>query len=225
MLPWMSGIGLTPYAAVQATAFDLPAYAESVVSGANTFALAYAAKTVTATRSEFGLRGDKSYSVGDAILTLRGRAAWAHRLQHEPQCRGDVPGALPGHPSSSTARYRRMTRPSPHGGNEIRHGFFDCRHLGGRLPDVCRQLPGKAIFLRGILRVGAWRPNADGACAGLRIGAPGRPCSSVNQIWEFSRLLTGLAITILGCVGVFAVGCGDRRARRWDREQWQASRR
>lgn len=78
VLPWMGGIGLTPYAAVQATAFDLPAYGESVVSGANTFALAYTAKTVTATRSELGLRSDKSWVVGDAILTLRGRAAWAH---------------------------------------------------------------------------------------------------------------------------------------------------
>jgi len=36
--PWMNGIGITPYAAVQVTAFDLPAYAESVVSGADTFA-------------------------------------------------------------------------------------------------------------------------------------------------------------------------------------------
>ena len=62
--PWISGIGITPYAAVQVTAFDLPAYAESVVSGADTFALAYAAKTVTATRSELGLRTDKSCGDG-----------------------------------------------------------------------------------------------------------------------------------------------------------------
>ena len=76
--PWMGGIGLTPYAAAQVTNFDLPAYAESVVSGAHTFALTYGAKNVTATRSELGLRSDKSFIVGDAILTLRGRAAWAH---------------------------------------------------------------------------------------------------------------------------------------------------
>jgi uncharacterized protein with beta-barrel porin domain len=76
--PWIGGIGLTPYAAAQAINFDLPAYAESVLSGANSFALAYAAKNVTATRSELGLRSDKSFAVGDAVLTLRGRAAWAH---------------------------------------------------------------------------------------------------------------------------------------------------
>jgi uncharacterized protein with beta-barrel porin domain len=76
--PWMGGIGLTPYAAGQFTTFDLPAYAESVVSGGGAFALAYAAKSVTDTRSELGLRTDKSFAMQDAILTLRGRAAWAH---------------------------------------------------------------------------------------------------------------------------------------------------
>ncbi|MDP1533446.1 MAG: autotransporter domain-containing protein, partial [Rubrivivax sp.] len=49
-------VGLTPYAAGKFTAFELPAYAESVVSGANTFALAYGSKAVTASRSELGLR-------------------------------------------------------------------------------------------------------------------------------------------------------------------------
>ena len=62
----------------QVTNFDLPAYAESALSGATTFALSYAAKSVTATRSELGLRSDKSFAVNDAMLTLRGRAAWAH---------------------------------------------------------------------------------------------------------------------------------------------------
>jgi autotransporter-associated beta strand protein len=78
VIPWLGGMGAIPYAAAQVTNIVLPAYAESVVSGANTFALSYASKTVTAPRSELGLRTDKSYAVGDALLTLRGRAAWAH---------------------------------------------------------------------------------------------------------------------------------------------------
>ena len=78
VVPVRGGVGLTPYAAVQATVFDLPAYAESVVAGANTLALSYDAKSVTDTRSELGLRTDKSYAVNNGILTLRGRAAWAH---------------------------------------------------------------------------------------------------------------------------------------------------
>jgi uncharacterized protein with beta-barrel porin domain len=76
--PWMNGFGFTPYAAAQFTSFDLPGYAEQVLSGANTFALNYGSKSVTASRSEFGVRSDKSYAVGNAVLTLRGRAAWAH---------------------------------------------------------------------------------------------------------------------------------------------------
>jgi autotransporter-associated beta strand protein len=76
--PWMHGIGITPYAAGQFTTFELPAYAERAVVGANTFALAYDSKSVTASRSELGLRGDKSFAMQDGIFTLRGRAAWAH---------------------------------------------------------------------------------------------------------------------------------------------------
>ena len=74
--PWIGGI--TPYAAGQSTMLDLPAYAESVVSGSGTFALAYNAKSVTDTRTEFGLRTDKSFAIADGILTLRSRLAWAH---------------------------------------------------------------------------------------------------------------------------------------------------
>jgi autotransporter-associated beta strand protein len=72
------GIGLTPYAAGQFTTFDLPSYAEQAVSGANTFALSYGARSVTASRSELGVRTDRAFVVQEAILTLRGRAAWAH---------------------------------------------------------------------------------------------------------------------------------------------------
>jgi uncharacterized protein with beta-barrel porin domain len=73
--PWM---GVTPYAAGQFTTFILPAYTESTISGANTFALAYAAKSVTAPRSEVGIRLDNSWAMPDGIFTLRSRFAWAH---------------------------------------------------------------------------------------------------------------------------------------------------
>jgi uncharacterized protein with beta-barrel porin domain len=76
--PWMTGIGVTPYGAAQFITFDLPAYAETVVAGAGAFALAYAAKTVTDTRSELGLRADRSFAMPDGVLMLRGRLAWAH---------------------------------------------------------------------------------------------------------------------------------------------------
>jgi uncharacterized protein with beta-barrel porin domain len=75
LTPWM---GVTPYAAGQFTTFDLPGYAEQAVVGSNAFALAYGAKDVTDTRSELGIRTDKSFAMTDGILTLRGRLAWAH---------------------------------------------------------------------------------------------------------------------------------------------------
>jgi uncharacterized protein with beta-barrel porin domain len=76
--PWVGGIGVTPYAAGQFTTFDLPAYTESVLVGTNNFALAYGSKRVTDSRSELGLRTDKSWAMPNSVLTLRGRLAWAH---------------------------------------------------------------------------------------------------------------------------------------------------
>ncbi|BBO15408.1 autotransporter domain-containing protein [Bradyrhizobium sp. TM102] len=75
---WIGGIGLTPYGAMQFTTLDLPAYAEHVVSGSSAFALNYAAKSVTDSRSELGLRTDKSFATPAGVLALRGRVAWAH---------------------------------------------------------------------------------------------------------------------------------------------------
>jgi uncharacterized protein with beta-barrel porin domain len=76
--PWTGGTGITPYAAGQFTTFDLPSYAESVLSGAGSFALAYGAKDVTDSRSELGFRTDKSFLLQDGILILRTRFGWAH---------------------------------------------------------------------------------------------------------------------------------------------------
>ena len=69
---------VTPYAAGQFTTYRLPSYMEQVAFGAGTFALNYAGKDVTATRSELGLRGEKAMPLTDATLMLRGRLAWAH---------------------------------------------------------------------------------------------------------------------------------------------------
>jgi outer membrane autotransporter protein len=88
-------MGITPYAAAQFTTFEVPAYAEGVLSGAGTFALAYAAKSVTDSRSELGIRTDKSYAMTDSILTLRGRLAWAHDYDPDRSI-GATFQALPG---------------------------------------------------------------------------------------------------------------------------------
>ena len=71
-------MGITPYVAAQVISFNLPAYAEQTLAGAGMFALNYAAQTTTDSRTELGLRSDKSYAMQDGMLTLRGRLAWAH---------------------------------------------------------------------------------------------------------------------------------------------------
>jgi uncharacterized protein with beta-barrel porin domain len=82
--PWL---GVTPYAAAQVQSIFLPAYGESATSGSSQFALNYAAQTATATRGELGVWLDKSRLLDNgALLTLYGRAAWAH--DH-----GDTPAA------------------------------------------------------------------------------------------------------------------------------------
>ncbi|WP_249164636.1 autotransporter domain-containing protein [Bradyrhizobium jicamae] len=76
--PVIGGIGITPYAAGQFTTFDLPNYMEQAIVGSNQFALAYNAKSMTDTRSELGVRTDKSFAMANGIFTMRGRLAWAH---------------------------------------------------------------------------------------------------------------------------------------------------
>jgi autotransporter-associated beta strand protein len=71
-------IGITPYAAAQVTNFNLPNYSEVSLNGGGLFALNYASQSLTDTRSELGVRTDKSYAMQNGVLTLRGRAAWAH---------------------------------------------------------------------------------------------------------------------------------------------------
>lgn len=72
--------GLTPYAAGQFTTVSLPAYQEQAIAGPGLFALSYGSKSVIAWRTELGLRADKAIDLGDAMLFLRGRLAWAHHF-------------------------------------------------------------------------------------------------------------------------------------------------
>jgi len=66
-----------------------------VMAGAGNFALAYGSKRVTDPRSELGLRTDKAFAMQDGVLTLRGRAAWAHDFNPDRSV-GATFQALPG---------------------------------------------------------------------------------------------------------------------------------
>ncbi|WP_398476713.1 autotransporter domain-containing protein [Tardiphaga sp.] len=144
--PWMSGIGLTPYAAFQVTAFDLPSYTESVVAGSNTFALAYAAKTALSPRSELGLRTDKSFAVNDAILTLRGRAAWAHDTNRDRAASAtfqSLPGASFIVNGASPAKHTALTSASA----ELKwmNGWSVAGTFEAEFSDVTRSYGGKGV--------------------------------------------------------------------------------
>jgi autotransporter-associated beta strand protein len=86
---------VTPYAAAQFTSYRLPSYMEQVAFGAGTFALNYAGKDVTATRTELGARTEKSFAQADSLVTLRGRLAWAHDFNTDRNVQATFQ-ALPG---------------------------------------------------------------------------------------------------------------------------------
>jgi uncharacterized protein with beta-barrel porin domain len=145
-LPWAGGFGVTPYAAAQVTHLDLPEYAESTISGPAAFALSYAAKGVTAPRTEFGLRSDKSFAIGDARLTLRGRAAWAHdyntdraasaSFQSLPGASFVVNGAAPAHDAALTTASAEMKFVS---------GISLAASFEGEFSEVTRSYAGKGV--------------------------------------------------------------------------------
>jgi autotransporter-associated beta strand protein len=144
--PLIGGVGITPYAAGQFTTFDLPAYAESVVSGTPAFALAYAAKSVTDARSELGIRTDKSFAVSNGILTLRGRLAWAHdfdpgrsigaTFQALPGASFVVNGAAQASDSALTTASAEM---------KWMNGWSAAATFEGEFSDVTRSYAGKGV--------------------------------------------------------------------------------
>jgi autotransporter-associated beta strand protein len=143
--PWM-GIGITPYAAGQFTTFDLPSYAEQAISGANTFALSYGSKSVTASRSELGLRGDRSFVVQDGIFTLRGRAAWAHDYNTDRNVQATfqtLPGASFVVNGATPARDAALTTASAE--MKWRNGFSIAGTFEGEFSDVTRSYAGKGV--------------------------------------------------------------------------------
>ena len=144
--PFAGGVGITPYAAGQFTTFDLPSYAETALSGASTFALNYGAKSVTDTRSELGIRTDKSFAVQDGIFTLRGRAAWAHdydpdrsiaaTFQALPGASFVVNGAAQAADSALTTASAEMKWTS---------GWSAAATFEGEFSDVTRSYAGKGV--------------------------------------------------------------------------------
>jgi uncharacterized protein with beta-barrel porin domain len=141
--PWM---GITPYAAGQFTTFDLPAYTEQAIVGTNAFALGYAAKSVTDTRSELGLRTDKSFALANGILTLRGRFAWAHDFDPDRSIAATfqaLPGASFVVNGAAQAKDSALTTASA----EIKwiNGWSAAATFEGEFSNVTRSYAGKGV--------------------------------------------------------------------------------
>lgn len=141
------GIGLTPYAAAQATSLYLPTYAERAVAGANTFALAFASRDVTASRSELGFRSDKTYLIDGGVLTLRGRAAWAHDYNTDRSIQATfqtLPGASFVVNGARPARDAALTTASA----EVKwaNGWSTAATFEGEFSGVTRSYAGKGVI-------------------------------------------------------------------------------
>jgi autotransporter-associated beta strand protein len=139
-------MGLTPYAAGQFTTFELPSYAEGVLSGASTFALSYGAKSVTDARSELGIRTDKSWALPDSVLTLRGRLAWAHDYDPDRSIAATfqaLPGASFVVNGAAQASDSALTTASA----EIKwmNGWSAAATFEGEFSDVTRSYAGKGV--------------------------------------------------------------------------------
>lgn len=141
--PWL---GITPYAAGQFTTYQLPAYAEQVLSGSNAFALNYAAKDVTAGRSELGVRTDKSFAMQDAILTFRGRAAWAHNFNTDRSVTAlfqTLPGAT--FLVSGAAQAQNTALATASAEMKWLNGWSAAATFEGEFSDITRSYVGKGV--------------------------------------------------------------------------------
>ncbi|WP_315731463.1 MULTISPECIES: autotransporter domain-containing protein [unclassified Bradyrhizobium] len=144
--PGLMGASFTPYAGVQFTTFDLPGYAERVISGSRTFALAYGAKLVTDTRSELGFRTDQSLAVPNGVLSLRGRLAWARDFNPDRSFAAtfqSLPGASFAVHGASQAPDSALTT----AGAEMSwaNGWSAAATFDGEFSDVTRSYAGKAV--------------------------------------------------------------------------------
>jgi uncharacterized protein with beta-barrel porin domain len=144
--PWIGGVGITPYAAAQVTRFDLPSYAEQVLSGTGNFALSYAAKSVTGTRSELGLRTDKAIAMQDGVMTLRGRLAWAHDFNPDRSVAATFQ-ALPGTSFITNGAAQASDSVLTTASAEMKwlNGWSIAGTFEGEFSDVTRSYAGKGV--------------------------------------------------------------------------------
>lgn len=99
---------LSPFGALVSDDYHQPAYAEAAVSGPSFYAASFAAKSISVTHMEWGLRYGRYFSSDDGkTFSLDATAAWEHELNDAPY----VLASLLIDPGSSFAVYG--TKPPP----------------------------------------------------------------------------------------------------------------
>jgi uncharacterized protein with beta-barrel porin domain len=146
-------MGITPHAAAQFTTFELPAYAEQALVGTNTFALAYGAKSVAASRSELGLRTDRSWAMPNSIFTLRGRLAWAHDYDADRSVSATFQ-TLPGASFVVNGAAQDSNRALTSASAELKwlNGFSVAATFEGEFSDRTKSYAGKSYAGNGVAR-------------------------------------------------------------------------
>ncbi len=158
------------------------AMADQVALGLNTFALNYASRDITSARTELGLRTDKSFALQTALVTLRGRAAWAHYFDDNRALTASFQTlagtCLRRHRRRAGARRGARQRL---GGREVDQRLLARRRVRGRVlrPDPRLRGQGHCPLLLVVADHGPTygiRKKA-GACAGGARGSPFAPFS------------------------------------------------
>ncbi len=119
------------------------------ISGASTFALNYTVETPRRRHAQSSVCGtDKSYALDGAVLTLRGRAAWAHDFNPDRAIGGDIPVA-------ARRIVHRERRSSSHPDSALTTASAEVRWMNGwsvaatfegEFSDVTRSYAGKGVL-------------------------------------------------------------------------------
>jgi uncharacterized protein with beta-barrel porin domain len=146
----VSGVAVTPYAALVVQSFRAGGYNERATFGSASFALAVDGRTADSIRSELGARFDHTSRVGGGTQTLRARVAWVHDYSDAPTIGATFTGLLasPTFPIIGAAPGRDAALLS--GGAEFAFGngmSFGARFDGELGPDA-QSYAGTATFRR-----------------------------------------------------------------------------
>ena len=101
---------------------------------------------MTDTRSELGIRTDKSFAMQDSILTLRGRFAWAHDFNPDRNIAATfqtLPGASFAVNGAAQASDSALTTASAE--LKWRNGWSAAATFEGEFSDVTRSYAGKGV--------------------------------------------------------------------------------